>query len=182
MPRRPPPSSLRLHKGPVPSRGGAKHTLPSVPRPVVIPSDVSRATSSRPAPHSRQSSVATSLSPSSSASISVYSSPEQELNNPWGRPYRRSTERALESSGLGLPPLPNSSSPSRSRRGSSSNSSLVSTPVSSGSASQSQSSEVFEQQEQPQFRRGPWDHSRAVSLPFDVGSVLALPKPVAISP
>ncbi|KII88891.1 hypothetical protein PLICRDRAFT_40528 [Plicaturopsis crispa FD-325 SS-3] len=30
--------------------------------------------------------------------------------------------------------------------------------------------------------RGPWDHSRSISVPFDVGTVLAPPKPVAVSP
>ena len=33
MPRRPPPSPLRLVEGPLPSRRQPKHTLPSVPRP-----------------------------------------------------------------------------------------------------------------------------------------------------
>ena len=34
MPRRPPPTPLRLHQGPMPSRGKPKHTMPSLPRPV----------------------------------------------------------------------------------------------------------------------------------------------------
>ncbi|KAF8526832.1 hypothetical protein BU17DRAFT_82252 [Hysterangium stoloniferum] len=33
MPRRPPPTALRLHPGPTPPRSHPKHTLPSVPRP-----------------------------------------------------------------------------------------------------------------------------------------------------
>ncbi|GJE86810.1 hypothetical protein PsYK624_028930 [Phanerochaete sordida] len=33
MPRRPPPTPLRLHQGPLPARGKPKHTLPSLPRP-----------------------------------------------------------------------------------------------------------------------------------------------------
>ncbi|KAJ7929318.1 hypothetical protein B0H13DRAFT_1964827 [Mycena leptocephala] len=33
MPRRSPPTSLRLVQGPVPARSVPKHTLPSVPRP-----------------------------------------------------------------------------------------------------------------------------------------------------
>ncbi|KAJ7090192.1 hypothetical protein B0H15DRAFT_948714 [Mycena belliarum] len=33
MPRRSPPTSLRLVQGPVPPRSVSKHTLPSVPRP-----------------------------------------------------------------------------------------------------------------------------------------------------
>jgi hypothetical protein len=30
--------------------------------------------------------------------------------------------------------------------------------------------------------RGPWDHSGSISMDFDVESVLAPPKPVAVSP
>ncbi|KDR81379.1 hypothetical protein GALMADRAFT_60000 [Galerina marginata CBS 339.88] len=33
MPRRSPPSSLRLTQGPMPPRSAPKHTLPSLPRP-----------------------------------------------------------------------------------------------------------------------------------------------------
>ncbi|KAF8983280.1 hypothetical protein BDQ17DRAFT_1378194, partial [Cyathus striatus] len=40
MPRRPPPTSLRLVHGPVPSRSTPKHTLPSVPRPAFHPQTV----------------------------------------------------------------------------------------------------------------------------------------------
>ncbi|KAI0048228.1 hypothetical protein FA95DRAFT_1491300 [Auriscalpium vulgare] len=37
MPRRPPPTALRLVEGPLPPRGRAKFTLPSVPRPIFHP-------------------------------------------------------------------------------------------------------------------------------------------------
>jgi hypothetical protein len=37
MPRRPPPTPLLLVHGPLPSRGGSKFTLPSVPRPTFHP-------------------------------------------------------------------------------------------------------------------------------------------------
>ncbi|KAI5835615.1 hypothetical protein K523DRAFT_318942, partial [Schizophyllum commune Tattone D] len=37
MPRRPPPSSLRLSGGPTPPRGFAKFAVPSVPRPTFHP-------------------------------------------------------------------------------------------------------------------------------------------------
>lgn len=184
MPRRPPPTSLHLHKGPVPARGLAKHTLPSLPRPVVVPSDVSRSSASRSALHVRQD--------SSSSPPSVYSTPDKERETAsYSRPQRRSTERALEASGLGLPPLPTSSSPPPprlTRSGSSSssaNSSFTTTPISSDSSAylpDQRQNEVEESGDLSQRVRGPWDHSRAVSLPFDVGSVLALPKPVAISP
>ncbi|GBE82520.1 hypothetical protein SCP_0409040 [Sparassis crispa] len=38
MPRRLPPTPLRLVSGPLPSRGRPKHTLPSLPRPIFHPS------------------------------------------------------------------------------------------------------------------------------------------------
>ncbi|TDL27226.1 hypothetical protein BD410DRAFT_782301 [Rickenella mellea] len=41
MPRRPPPTSLRLAQGPTPTRGQPKHTLPSIPRPTFYPSKLS---------------------------------------------------------------------------------------------------------------------------------------------
>src|SRR5262245_51190710 len=34
MPRRAPPSALRLHSGPTPPRNTPKHTLPSLPQPI----------------------------------------------------------------------------------------------------------------------------------------------------
>lgn len=37
MPRRPPPSPLRLVHGPLPPRGESKFTMPSVPRPIFYP-------------------------------------------------------------------------------------------------------------------------------------------------
>ncbi|KAK0210426.1 hypothetical protein DFS33DRAFT_1293105 [Desarmillaria ectypa] len=37
MPRRPPPTALRLVPGPAPPRNAPKHTLPAVPRPTFYP-------------------------------------------------------------------------------------------------------------------------------------------------
>ncbi|KAI6036887.1 hypothetical protein BKA83DRAFT_684368 [Pisolithus microcarpus] len=37
MPRRPPPSALRLFQGPLPPRSEPKHRLPSVPSPTFYP-------------------------------------------------------------------------------------------------------------------------------------------------
>ncbi|KAH8108450.1 hypothetical protein DFH11DRAFT_1862394 [Phellopilus nigrolimitatus] len=108
MPRRQPPTSLRLVEGPLPMRGQARHTLPSVPRPALVSVNVSR-----------------SLNWSSSAR----SEPRAAVLSPPGLSH------AGRGVGAGSPPV-----------------------------------------------RGPWDHSRVVSLPIDVGSVLPLPKPVAISP
>ncbi|KAF9452831.1 hypothetical protein P691DRAFT_696150 [Macrolepiota fuliginosa MF-IS2] len=51
MPRRPPPSSLRLVPGPLPARSVLKHSMPSVPRPTLL----APASSSRgPSPCLRQ--------------------------------------------------------------------------------------------------------------------------------
>ncbi|KIK63764.1 hypothetical protein GYMLUDRAFT_40829 [Collybiopsis luxurians FD-317 M1] len=49
MPRRGPPSPLRLAQGPTPARSVPKHTMPSVPRPVFTPPMiVSRGANARP--------------------------------------------------------------------------------------------------------------------------------------
>ncbi|KAI9568948.1 hypothetical protein HD554DRAFT_632246 [Boletus coccyginus] len=53
MPRRAPPSSLRLFEGPLPPRSQPRHTLPSVPRPVFHPTAF-LPREPAPAPRSRQ--------------------------------------------------------------------------------------------------------------------------------
>jgi hypothetical protein len=221
MPRRPPPTSLRLVQGPLPSRAEPKHTLPSFPRPVVVPNDVSRAGGhghayghNNPTPTPRHA----MRTPSSGGS--VYSSEASmmgdvningasgKVGRPQLQPRRRSTEHGLEGSGLTLPFLPSSSASSASSpiTGSGSVSSANTSPLTNSlsqshsrrqirhaSSSASLSSQCSTSsgglgddegryERVPEPVRGPWDHSRAVSLSFDVGSVLALPKPVAISP
>ncbi|KZT26327.1 hypothetical protein NEOLEDRAFT_249765 [Neolentinus lepideus HHB14362 ss-1] len=42
MPRRPPPTALRLVPGPTPPRGVPKHTLPSMPQPTFQPPTIIR--------------------------------------------------------------------------------------------------------------------------------------------
>lgn len=62
MPRRAPPTALRLYDGPLPARGKPKFTLPSLPRPAFqAPAIAPRG----PAPRTRQSSV-TSISSTNS--------------------------------------------------------------------------------------------------------------------
>lgn len=172
MPRRPPPTSLRLHKGPMPSRGQAKHTLPSVPRPVHVPSDVTRSTV-KPAPEPRI--MATPPHGSVYSQRHAHSIEDVNASLAYGQPRRRSIERGLDISGLALPYMPD---PGRLGSGMRMSPVSVSSSTSSPSSTPSPSPSTFSQQPV----RGPWDHSRAVSLPIDVGSVLALPKPVAISP
>ncbi|KAL5490074.1 hypothetical protein ACEPAI_4907 [Sanghuangporus weigelae] len=180
MPRRPPPSSLLLAKGPIPGRGQAKHTLPSAPRPVHVPTDISRAVT-RAAPEQRV--VIISPYDSAYSRTRAYSSDDLSSGMASRQPRRRSVEHGLDTSGLALPLLPNTSGTSG-RRGITVHTALDSSagyasaaslsPITTPSPGSSPSS-------QPPMR-GPWDYSRAISLPIDVGSVLALPKPVAISP
>ncbi|THH15596.1 hypothetical protein EW146_g4896 [Bondarzewia mesenterica] len=55
MPRRPPPTALRLAEGPIPPRGKSKFTLPSVPRPIFHPPSV---VPRGPVPRAREPSLA----------------------------------------------------------------------------------------------------------------------------
>ncbi|KAI5124063.1 hypothetical protein M0805_003890 [Coniferiporia weirii] len=146
MPRRPPPTSLRLVQGPLPPRGIARHTLPSVPRPALAPLNVSRET------------------------VLSTDSTSHAHANYTAQPRRRSVERGLGTSGLG-PGVSVGVSVGYAPGAGYSSPSSASTPSPSPQAISS-----------PPLMRGPWDYSRAVSLTIDVGSVLALPKPAAISP
>lgn len=173
MTRRQPPTSLRLHQGPLPTRGYAKHTLPSVPRPVHVPTDVSR-TVIRAGPEPR---VATSPSHSSVYACRHAYSSEDVSGLAYGQPRRRPVERGCNIPGA-LPVMPSSSGIAR--RSSFGTGAGYASSSSSAFPSPSTSPRPSPSSQPP--TRGPWDHSRAVSLPIDVGSVLALPKPVAISP
>ncbi|KAL5532912.1 hypothetical protein ACEPAF_4686 [Sanghuangporus sanghuang] len=180
MPRRPPPSSLLLFKGPIPGRGQAKHTLPSAPRPVHVPTDISRAVI-RAAPEPRV--AITSPYDSAYSRVCAYSTEDVSSGMASRQPRRRSVERGLDTSGLAPSFLPNPSGTSG-RIGISVHTTLGSSAGYASAASPSPMttpSPGSSPSSQPPMR-GPWDHSRAISLPIDVGSVLALPKPVAISP
>jgi len=153
MPRRPAPTALRLVQGPLPPRGHPKHTLPSPPHP---------AFSSLKGPH---------------IMVKVKTSPEPRV------PLRSTTmpqERVPVAShhfSVRQHPDPFLVSPVRqgSPRGRLDEHSpecdlrlgMASLPPSTSST---------------KFTRGPWDHTRSVSLPFNVESLLAVPKPVAVSP
>ncbi|KAF5324866.1 hypothetical protein D9611_004535 [Ephemerocybe angulata] len=74
MPRRAPPSALRLVPGPTPERGSPKHSLPSLPRPI----------------HTAPSTERLKRSPSSSGMIAVTppantsrTAPTARLRGPW---------------------------------------------------------------------------------------------------
>ncbi|PAV24370.1 hypothetical protein PNOK_0143800 [Pyrrhoderma noxium] len=203
MPRRPPPTSLRLVKGPLPARGHAKHTLPSVPRPVLDASDLARVVTvsiprvPEPRTHAGHNTVTTNMSSFStmhaSSSSEITLTRSSSLNNRTRQPSRRTVSRDLDSSGLLIPSPPSYSSTSISASRSSSSLPLVgfgggvgmgssgtgNTSPSSSSLYSSSSSPSRSNSGSPALVRGPWDHSRAVSI--DVDSMLAMPKPVVVT-
>ncbi|KAI0362745.1 hypothetical protein OH77DRAFT_81505 [Trametes cingulata] len=145
MPRRSPPTPLRLHNGPLPARGQPKHTLPSLPRPAFHGPTPSF---SGPVPRARM--VHTELPPIVIPDVPV-----------------------IPGSGAAIPGLftaaETGSGPSSPTSSASSTSSLGSGGSVSG---RKKSREVL---------RGPWDHSGAIHVPFDVGAVLPPPRPAAIN-
>lgn len=174
MPRRPPPTALRL----VPAtqllpRGVPKHTLPSIPRPALMLQDNLRVTTwetpgrrfslGSERTHAGGSSVYSSGQASSVASLSTV-----DFGATQPQPKRRQTERGLDSSGIGTKSIP-----------------AVIIDAVPGSRFTTPSPSPMSSEGSPASRgvmRGPWDHSRILSLPIDVGTVLPAPKPVAISP
>jgi len=125
MPRRPPPTALRLATGPTPLRNKPKHTLPSIPLPTFYPLRVK----------------------------------ESDLQ---AATARQTTERCQTITHTELPTLD-----------------ILSLPYGSGSGNTSPASVG---DGRGKIIKGPWDHSGSISLDFDVESVLAPLKPVAVSP
>lgn len=172
MPRRSPPTSLRLVQGSLPTRGQPKHTLPSMPRPTLLASNISRAQvfpsieRERTYGHGRnmRSNVESVMVLSSSnrgCGVGIYGQADVDAN--------------ISGSSFESLPLPSSSSPVyavNSRRGSFESLSSVSSRASSPTP-QSRDKKVI---------RGPWDHSPAPSLEVDVDFLLAIPQRVAVSP
>ncbi|EKM55753.1 uncharacterized protein PHACADRAFT_96073 [Phanerochaete carnosa HHB-10118-sp] len=81
MPRRSPPTPLRLHQGPLPLRGKPKHTMPSLPRPAFHrPIPIAQGPASRP----RARSIAEQDEPTLNLQSSP-SSPASEhfVRGPW---------------------------------------------------------------------------------------------------
>ncbi|PSR88849.1 hypothetical protein PHLCEN_2v4998 [Hermanssonia centrifuga] len=143
MPRRAPPTPLRLISGPLPLRSRPKHTLPSLPRPTFYP----RVTLSRgPKPRSRE--VAATEEPTLQFHMTYDLLP-----------------------GIIIPDM----CTRRTSSDSDSSSPVSTNSYDTGSNPSSPHSKGFT------VARGPWDHSASISVPFDVTSVLAAPRPVAVN-
>ena len=160
-PRRAPPTSLRLHQGPMPSRGQPKHTLPSLPRPAFSPPASTRRSDTRsaspdilsPHPNPYGSGTGTGAGTTGSGGA-LYSCSNWSVGSVCAE-----ASQSLTQPGVGL-----------------------GTGIGLGTGSGSGGSSPAPSPSPKQVVRGPWDHSIAVSLSFDVGRVLALPKRAAVSP
>ncbi|KAI0698489.1 hypothetical protein BC835DRAFT_1518789 [Cytidiella melzeri] len=155
MPRRSPPSPLRLHKGPLPSRNKPKHTLPSVPRPTFVPLVPA---GPGPLPRSRVQ---------ESVPLVHFDAPRLSYNQLpiLVQPSRESHSR-------------------RSSWASDGSTSPTSSVGSGGNLSRRLSVESLDGRQEsglPIRQRGPWDHSSSIKIPFDVSSMLAPPAPVAMN-
>ncbi|OSD02791.1 hypothetical protein PYCCODRAFT_1467480 [Trametes coccinea BRFM310] len=146
MPRRSPPTPLRLHTGPLPARGKPKHTLPSLPRPAFHgPHPLTLDTTSKPVPRARMTHT----------ELPALAIPESGLAGLPGL-YGSALEMGMGSAG-------------------------PSSPTSAGSASSGRATPESGKKRSREWVRGPWDHSGAIQVPFDVGAVLPPPRPVAIN-
>ncbi|KAJ7871515.1 hypothetical protein B0H14DRAFT_2345176 [Mycena olivaceomarginata] len=85
MPRRSPPSSLRLWVGPVPARSIPKHTMPSMPRPTwAQPAALARGPSPRPqAGHKEDPVLAVKFSEIPSHLLPPTPSSQGSMRGPW---------------------------------------------------------------------------------------------------
>jgi len=160
--RRLPPTSLHLIQGPLPVRSKPKHTLPSLPRPafypkVHVPKDGPEVRARRKA---RDVVLVDEHRPHGDFPVQVALQLSTRLRS---NSSRRSSLDSTSSEGSS----------------SSGNSSPVSEAESFHNVPTSPS--VYALLEQ-KFVRGPWDHSGAIRVPFDVNAVLAPPRPVAVNP
>jgi hypothetical protein len=166
MPRRPPPTHLRLYPAtaPLPGRGIPKHPMPSIPCPVFQQASlVGEGPNAQPHPQQRPR-----LRQRSSSSESITS-----LN---GLSHSNHSSHSLHSSHSSLPPLtiPGRSTHSRTssfERRSPSTSSIYSASTESLHSSEPRKAHF----------RGPWDHSASISVQIDVSILLAPLKPAAVN-
>lgn len=150
MPRRSPPTPLRLVTGPLPMRNVPKHTLPSRPQPIF---------------HSRAPAARTSRPRARSHSLDALPATDDgvadlgahilvQMPSVWRLGH---ADAATDSA---------ASSPVSSERGSEDGVRPVS-PASATAATR--------------VRRGPWDHSGSIKVPFDVETVLAPLRPAVLT-
>jgi hypothetical protein len=158
MPRRPPPTSLRLIDGPLPSRSVPRHTMPSVPAPVFQPAVGGPLPREREKPHTSSNYDAPVLA--------VITTVPTALSLP-------------SSSSAGISPVSGADSEHHDLRHSRSSSSLSSA---NSSASPSPSFRAMSPAPAKDGRslRGPWDHSSSISFHVNVDTLLAAPAPAAV--
>ncbi|KAI0340682.1 hypothetical protein BDW22DRAFT_1360112 [Trametopsis cervina] len=151
MPRRSPPTPLRLHEGPLPPRSKPRHTLPSVPRPTFVP-----------------------MAPAAHGPL-----PRTRVQEVMPVVHYDATRLSYTQ----LPVLTMPSRSTHSRRSSWDSDGSMSPTSSVGSLSRRSSVSSFDDGEatKPIRQRGPWDHSSSIKIPFDVGTVLPPPAPVAVN-
>ncbi|PIL23743.1 hypothetical protein GSI_13493 [Ganoderma sinense ZZ0214-1] len=137
MPRRSPPTPLRLHVGPLPPRSVPKHTMPSLPRPAFhgAAPTINTTTGAIPRPRMTHIELPSLVIPEPAA------------------PSTALTAASLETQAWSGPSSPTSAESTRSTT----------------------------RKKSREFTRGPWDHSGAIHVPFDVGAVLPPPMPAAIN-
>ncbi|KAI0371775.1 hypothetical protein BV20DRAFT_163033 [Pilatotrama ljubarskyi] len=140
MPRRSPPTPLRLHNGPLPARGKPKHTLPSLPRP-------------------------------------AFHGPTPSITGPV--PRARMVHTDLPAIAIPDVPAPGTAIPGLFTAAETA--SGPSSPTSSASSGSMSSGSEMGRKKSREIVRGPWDHSGAIHVPFDVGAVLPPPRPAAIN-
>ncbi|KAI0818795.1 hypothetical protein BC629DRAFT_676210 [Irpex lacteus] len=166
MPRRSPPTPLRLYQGPLPPRTVPKHTLPSVPRPTFVPLAPA---GPGPLPRTRVQEA---------VPVVHYDAPRLSYNQ---LPI------------LIKPSRPAPGSISHSRRSSWDSDGAATSPTGSvysqGSSFSRRSSvdslssdrQEDEPSHMPVRQRGPWDHSASIKVHVDVENILPLPAPVAVN-
>jgi len=157
MPRRAPPTPLRLYQGPLPPRSIPKHTLPSVPRPTFVPLAPA---GSGPLPRSR---VQEAMPVVHYDALRLSYNQLPILIQPSRGTHSRIS--SWDNDGAMSPTLSVASSGSLSRRSS----------VDSLDGHQHQASSAMAIRQ-----RGPWDHSSSIKVSIDVEALLPMPAPVAV--
>ncbi|KAH9946350.1 uncharacterized protein BXZ73DRAFT_95849 [Epithele typhae] len=158
MPRRSPPTPLRLHDGPLPPRGQPRHTLPSLPCPAFHAPATGAVPAAGPVPRVRMSHKAL---------------PELVIPALAAAPVALAGPSAFSARASGV--VTGAFAFAHGREAS-----LGSLPSSPSSAGSTGPSARREREREREFVRGPWDHSGTIQVPFDIGAVLPPPMPAAV--